>query len=257
MREENNLTATRWLGRTSRRVISARRNNSALRPAPSQLRGTRLRIATASRNVLLIGLLVVLPNLTDARAQVSIKHSAEVTEAEYEVLSAYITQAFTGAEAKRRVDHEVLSIVIINTTQSDQADSQNEFKASPLAKLRSFLRRKVPGLEAATVEVFRAVNTEPTTLRPSFHLPVGFRLVEYPEIESILNKSGWPTYNERYPGSQGWLTLSRVGFNPRGNQALFYAVNVCGGLCASADYVVMEKQASGWRILKEIEVWGS
>ena len=36
------MTAARWLGGTSRRVISERRNNSALRPTPLQLWGTRL-----------------------------------------------------------------------------------------------------------------------------------------------------------------------------------------------------------------------
>jgi len=131
-----------------------------------------MRIATVSRNLMLIGLLLALPKLNDARANVSTEHKAEVTEAEYEVLSAYISHALTGEEGRLRVGHEVSSIVIINTTQSDRDDSQNEFKASSLASLKRLLRRKVPRLEVAMIEAFRAANTKDMTLRPSFHLAV-------------------------------------------------------------------------------------
>jgi hypothetical protein len=64
----------------------------------------------------------------------------------------------------------------------------------------------------------------------------------------------WGEYYRRLPGSQGVLTLSRVGFNADRTQALFYFSNRCGGLCRAGSYVVIEKRGSDWVISKEIEM---
>jgi hypothetical protein len=64
----------------------------------------------------------------------------------------------------------------------------------------------------------------------------------------------WGEYYRRFPGSQGVLTLSRVGFNAERTQAPFFFSNQCGGLCGAGRYVVMEKRGSDWVIRKEIEM---
>jgi hypothetical protein len=85
-----------------------------------------------------------------------------------------------------------------------------------------------------------------------------YQLVSPEKIGSILEDvSDCPNYYKEYPGAQGHLALSRVGFSPDGKQALLYVSNWCSGKCATGSYVVMKKHDSGWKIAKEIFMWMS
>jgi hypothetical protein len=48
-----------------------------------------------------------------------------------------------------------------------------------------------------------------------------------------------------------------VGFNAAMNQAMVYIQHACGGLCGSGHYVLLEKNADQWRVVKESMVWVS
>lgn len=79
------------------------------------------------------------------------------------------------------------------------------------------------------------------------------------KVGSILKDSpdDWIEYYRQYPGAQGHMRLSRVGFSPDGKQALFHSSNWCGGHCASGSYVIMEKHGTGWKVIKEVFIWES
>src|SRR4029077_16652431 len=117
--------------------------------------------------------------------------------------------------------------------KSDRDDSQNaDHRLASLSKLTKFLRKNAPPLNAATIKAFWSVNAVPTSFRSSFHLPARYQLVPQTEIDAIFKDRGWwPDYYKKYPGSRGWLVLSRVGFSPDGKEGLFYVVNTCGDLC--------------------------
>jgi hypothetical protein len=185
-------------------------------------------------------------------AQTARSGAAEVTKAEYDVLSTYISRSFVGEVAKERIDRSVSQIVIVNRTKSDQEDIDEDM---PWKKIERHLRKEAPSLHRETISSFREANLRQAALGFSFRLPVPYKLVSSPGIYSIFNDGGgWPEYNQRYPGSQGFLVLSRVGFSPDAKQAVFYARNTCGLLCATDAYVVMEKRHSGWTIVKEVIV---
>jgi hypothetical protein len=152
--------------------------------------------------------------------------------------------------------------VIVNMTRSDLNDSQIEDENDkPFSWKRAsrFLRKQAPTLQQATIEKLREVGTQSAPFRPfSFQLPVPYQLVDPKEIDAIFENKGWWTdYYKKYPGSQGYLVLSKVGFSADGSQALFYAENRCGGKCATGTYVVMQKSGTSWKLMKEIVIWVS
>ncbi len=119
-----------------------------------------------------------------------------------------------------------------------------------------YSRKEVPALERETIEKLREVRTQSVPLGPSFQLPLPYELVDAREIEAVFENKGWWTdYYKKWPGSQGYLVLSRIGFSADGDQALFYASNSCGGKCGGGTYVVMQKSDTGWKLVKEILVW--
>ena len=192
-----------------------------------------------------------------AVGQTSSGEIAEVSKAEYEVFSAFISQSFVGAVGKDRVGKPISQIVIGNTTESDKEDLQDlaEDHSLPSGGVEKYLRRQVPSLRVATIRDFHRANEKHTQLERRFDLPLPYQLVSAEMIGSIVKDVGsWPEYYRQYPGAQGYMWLSRVGFSPDGEQSLFYVSNSCGGLCATLSYVVMQKHGSVWTVVKEVVI---
>jgi len=208
-----------------------------------------------------IALLAAVSVSLSGRAQSPTERTASVAETEYQVLTAYITDTFMGKKGDDRVGRQVSKIVIANKTQSDQDDDNIEDengKAIPWGKISRYLRKQSPRLQTSTLNAFRDANAHPAPLRFLFQLRIPYDLVDKAEIDAIFENHGWWTdYYKKYPDSQGFLTLSRVGFSADGKQAMFYSTNGCGGKCGTGTYVIMEKPGASWRVVKEILMWVS
>jgi len=209
--------------------------------------------------IVILAFLVMVAVPTVGGGQSPAKPASTVTDAEYEVFSAYINSEFTGDRGKDRVGHRVLRIVIADKTQSDMDDDElrdDDGKQIAWKKISGLLHKQATRLQASTLDSFRRNSTVQVNFGRSFHLPVAYELVDKADFDAIFTKGGWWTgFYKKYPKSQGFLTLSRAGFSPDGKQALFYASNGCGGKCGTGTYVVMERTDSGWKILKEILLW--
>jgi hypothetical protein len=70
-------------------------------------------------------------------------------------------------------------------------------------------------------------------------------------------EDGWRIFHKIYPNAIGILTVSRVGFNKRSDQAIMYLDFVKGELNAVGRYILLDKVNSKWRIRKILEVWVS
>ena len=161
---------------------------------------------------------------------------------EYAVYSAAIANMF---ETRSKL------LVIQDATNTDFTE--------PNSKLddQSF-RRLFPTLAEGVVKDYKAKNNRPVRLKDSFKLNVKHVLVDEQEIVKIFKGSGsWDDFYKRYPDSGGLIVLSRVGFNAAMNQTMVYIQHACGGLCGSGHYVLLEKNADQWRVVKESMVWVS
>ena len=201
-----------------------------------------------------IALTIVLVTCSVA-SQIRPKPEGDITPEEYEVLSIYITKVFIDVKAEDRATR----IVIADMTATDSEDdhlTDDSGRPALSEKLRNYLKEKAPALQQATLDAFDALGAHPAVLHRSFHLSVPYELVEAREIDAIFQHGGWwRDFYKKYPGAQGFLTVSRVGFHPDGKQALFYASNPCGGKCGTGSYVLMEKTGTGWKVAKEVVVW--
>ena len=190
-----------------------------------------------------------------AHGQTSQGDHSEFSGSEYEISSIFIADAFVGKAGVERVAFPVSQIIIVDKTQYDESGITEEM---PWNKVRKFLRKQVPSLQLATIDNFREANKWQVPLQQRFSLPLPYQLVAEGTIGSIIHEiSDWPHYYKQYPGAQGFLTLSRIGFSPGGEQAMFYVTNYCGGKCATGSFVVAQKQGEKWKIVREIVYWVS
>jgi len=220
-----------------------------------QLRSRRTLTATISLLALLLAVTVCRRSPTVARG--------ELSTAEYDVLSAWVTGTFTGQGSREGVGKDIGKIVVFNMTESGE-DGQNlrmdgTGQPIPWTQTASSLQNKVPTLQRTTIDAYREVNAQKAALRRSFQPSIEYELVDSAQLEPIFKRGGgdWLAFYKQFPGSQGVLTFSRVGFSADGTEALFFLSNHCGGLCGTGRYVVMEKRNGRWVIEKEIEMWVS
>jgi hypothetical protein len=195
-----------------------------------------------------------------AMAQKPEAEAANVSEAEYEVFSAYINHSFVGAIGRDRVGKAISQIVIVNRTESDKNDLDDHLDPDdmPPGGVENYLHNEAPSLLAVTISHFHRANEKQTELALRFHLRLPYQLVSPEKIGSIVKGPGdWPEFYKQYAGAQGHLWLSRVGFSPDEKQALFYVGNWCGGICGTGSYVVMEKHGTTWKAVKEVFMWMS
>lgn len=191
------------------------------------------------------------------RGQKPTTPTREMSAAEYEVLTAWIDAKLSGKEHVGKVT----KLAIFETTNSgdDHLFGDENGHPIPWEKTAESLRKKDPALQQSALDAFRKVNAQEAFLRRSLHPSIDFELVTSAQLEPIFCKhcGFWPAYYKQFPGSQGLLTLSGVGFSSDGTQAFFYFGNQCGGLCGTGDYVIMEKRDGRWVIQKEITMWVS
>jgi hypothetical protein len=110
----------------------------------------------------------------------------------------------------------------------------------------------------------RAADDQPVVLEP-FPLEHGRVEVVSDEIErrfwdgdrSLLDRLfrrplGWKGFYRAFPGSQGILRLSRVGYSADGSVAALEAGNRSDSYTATDEVVVLEKQDGVWRVKTRI-----
>jgi len=174
---------------------------------------------------------------------VSSQHNSELEA--YAVYATLINQMY--------VKDQVEQIVIKNQTSLDS------FNDDELEKIFQYVARKLPTLQPATLSDFQAKNKQPHSLNESFNLRTKTVLIDKEEENQLLyeGNGSWLVFYERYPKSQGLLTLSRVGFNPEMNQALVYAGNQSGPKTGAGYYVLLTKEGDTWIVKGKYGAWVS
>jgi hypothetical protein len=74
-----------------------------------------------------------------------------------------------------------------------------------------------------------------------------------------MSEEGWARFYDEYPQSEGFLSLSRVGFGRKKSQALVYVALVRGHLSGrmwgDGRYILVLKKKGRWRVQKQEAIW--
>jgi hypothetical protein len=86
-------------------------------------------------------------------------------------------------------------------------------------------------------------------------LSVKHVLISEEEIAKIMKAGEWELFYQKYPKSQGLISLSRVGFDAGRTQALVYFGNPTSATSGKGGYLLLEKRAGTWTIKRDIWMW--
>jgi len=193
------------------------------------------------RKVLLLSFLLL---LGASGAQGQSNQTSDLTREEYEVYSVVISRL--------QEWHQVKLLVIANPTRCPRSDtSMDNIQFRPSERPSSLSRE--------TFEDYLACAKEAKSLTRSFNLKTNYVLVDYGEIERLINLTNpakaFDDFYLKYPESGGFITLSRVGFNRNHDQALVSTGWLCGALCGMGAYVLLTKKSGAWSVEKTAEGW--
>jgi hypothetical protein len=112
--------------------------------------------------------------------------------------------------------------------------------------------------EWTTPELVEALRNHPQPTAPlarELSLGATYILLGRSSLGSLAAEPGWDAFNRQYPANNGYLELSRVAFDPAGEQALVYASQTNGpGIGRGAVYL-LEKTGGRWRLAGSQTLW--
>lgn len=112
-------------------------------------------------------------------------------------------------------------------------------------------------LDDALIAEYQARNAQPVRLEADrFSVGATVTLLEADEKVALFQTGqGWDQFYERFPGSQGVMTLSAVAFNAEMTQALVYMGNQSYWLAGAGYYIVLAKENGTWVVKEQQMAW--
>lgn len=84
-------------------------------------------------------------------------------------------------------------------------------------------------------------------------------LVSEEEIQFIFNSGdvnkGWTEFYKRFPGSNGEISFSRIGYNTGKTLAMVEMGNMYASLGGEGSLIFLKFENNGWKILRAIPTW--
>jgi len=132
----------------------------------------------------------------------------------------------------------------------------------PLADTLAQVLQQMHGVAMQTSASFLARNAQSQPLRPEMSLGAPYVLMTDLELQQLFDpppeagvEAGWPAFYARYPDAHGIITLSRVGFNAAGDQALVYVGNQSAELGGEGIYFLLNRVGTDWLVDQQALTW--
>lgn len=119
-----------------------------------------------------------------------------------------------------------------------------------------YVKSGLTGVSNETLKNFLERNKQPSQLSNDMQLGIDYVLLGEEELYKITSQPDWlEVLNQKYPNSNGYIMLSRVGFNKSLDQAVIYVGNMLAPLSGAGYYYLMEKDNGEWKMMQQVMVW--
>lgn len=109
-----------------------------------------------------------------------------------------------------------------------------------------------------TVEHFNSRQKSSCHLKPQLDAAISYRFLSQEDEDKFFKKKGprgWQDFYKKYPKSSGFWSLSPVGCDTSGTEALVYVGHHCGGLCGTGHLVLLAKESGHWAVKNRVLLW--
>jgi hypothetical protein len=170
-----------------------------------------------------------------------------LTVPEQEVIEALFREDVVGQVSKRLIVEDMASIRGLRF-----GDSFEKFAAD----LRERARARDRAFKEA-LEDFLRKNKQDTKIAFPTNAPAKVELVSEATVKEIFSakhdakSNGWDRFYQRFPGSSGLVSISRVGIDSKGTIAIVYLGNQSHYLAGGGHIRVMKREGKKWKLSYE------
>jgi len=194
------------------------------------------------------GLLLATLGLAQTQDKPAPAQDCVLTSEDYAVYSALLQERGKPEDPEERWDNKPDLII------SEATDSREDGKSN-MWGFRSPSKQKPSD---ATVGSFSSRQKSVCRLKPLLDLAISYHLLPEEEENKFFKKKGprgWPDFYKKYPKSSGYWSLSPIGYNTEGTEALVYVGHHCGGLCGTGHLVLLAKENGRWVVKNRVMLW--
>ncbi len=83
----------------------------------------------------------------------------------------------------------------------------------------------------------------------------GTKVVPGADIQRIFKAGWWSDFYKKYPDTSGFAEVSRPVLSEDRQQALVYIAHHCDGLCGTGTILLLTREGSEWRVVKQEMLW--
>ncbi len=172
--------------------------------------------------------------------------SSPIDDEDYAVYSAALKELYGGKSIA--LENQVSGCTGIGNNKEGEASWQKSLDALP---------GKLKKLSPKTIADFKGKSNVCRTLEAKFNPSV--KLISKQERRTIFSgkdmRKAWAAFNKKFPGSNGYVIVSNVGFNEDRTQALVDISNKCGDKCGAEQFVLLTKSNGSWSVIGMNSVW--
>jgi hypothetical protein len=109
-----------------------------------------------------------------------------------------------------------------------------------------------------TVANFNSHQVKGCPLKASLDLKIAYGLISEKEVNGYFKNrhhDGWGKFYAKYPKAAGYLSLSAVGYNNSGTEALVFLGHYCGWLCGTGHLYLLAKENGQWVVKNRLMQW--
>jgi hypothetical protein len=150
---------------------------------------------------------------------------------------------------KKILNKPVKLIVLENTTRFDDFDGDTIF--TPDLNLKALSK----DLKPETIQSFTAQNAKRQSITSPAKGSLKVELLDKKEAQDTVEYGRWKKLFTAYPDSSGVVSLSKVGFDKTGTQALVYIANVYGEDAGQGTILFLQKIGQQWKVKEKILNW--
>jgi hypothetical protein len=143
----------------------------------------------------------------------------------------------------------VKSIVLENTTRFDDFEGETIF--APDLNLKPLSTE----LKPETIQNFTKQNAARAPITAPAKTILKVDLLDGKEAQATAEFGRWKKLYAAYPDSSGIVSLSKVGFDKTGTQALVYIANIYGEDAGKGTILFLQKTGQQWKIKEQVVNW--
>lgn len=235
-----------------------------------------MKISRHPNIVALASLALALTVLSACNSSKPDPNEKEKATAENEIYEAVVHHAFTPVEGRPQVtqlvfDNSLLTWLepggdVESCKKRTRKDFSLEIGPPPYNSIadrayRFFTRGDYEGpIRTDTIQSFLERSCTSGHLSQTFHTDLPRTFADSQNIHfnsEIVSKNGPKSFEQLYPGANGIISFSHVGFDSKMDEAIVSTSFVCGFLCGAGYRYILRKKSGRWEVVNGLMVWVS